>query len=61
MQKPWGCHEEMVQPILFREWVEKTFSVTIPKTGSEIVKYTSDKDDKTSNDPFLKWVNEICK
>ncbi len=44
----------------FRNWVETTFSTTIPKLGNEIVKETTGMDDEGPiADPFLKWVRTM--
>ncbi|MDB6077000.1 MAG: hypothetical protein JWO82_747 [Akkermansiaceae bacterium] len=40
----------------FQEWVETTFSVTIPATASEIVKCPSSMDERDPADGFAKWV-----
>lgn len=42
----------------FRHWVENAFSVTIPETAAEIVKFPSEMDDTDSLDPFWRWVEE---
>ena len=42
----------------FRKWVEETFSVSIPKTGREIVKNMDYYDDDASEDPFWNWAHK---
>jgi hypothetical protein len=42
----------------FQNWVEKTFSVTIPQTAMEIVQYPSKIGDTDSDDPFWQWVDQ---
>ena len=44
----------------FRNWVETTFSTTIPELGNEIVKETAGMDDEEPiSDPFLNWVRTM--
>lgn len=43
---------------LFRRWVETTFYVNIPATGSEIVAYPHDMGRAGSEDQFDQWVAE---
>ena len=42
----------------YRKWVEKTFSVKIPKTALEIVKHPSEMADTDSKDQFCNWVTK---
>jgi hypothetical protein len=59
-QPPNADHEkkgEFVHPnVEFQEWVKETFSVAIPSTADEIVKYLSEMDDDSPNDIFCQWV-----
>lgn len=49
----------LVHPnIAFQAWVRETFSVTIPRTASEIVKHPSEMGDTESQDPFCQWVEK---
>lgn len=50
----------IVHPNLaFVEWVKRTFAVSIPDRGREIVKYRSLMDDPSSPDPFWQWVERM--
>jgi hypothetical protein len=40
----------------YQDWVRKTFSVTIPETGAEIVKHLANMGDEKSEDAFWRWV-----
>jgi hypothetical protein len=42
----------------FVGWVSKTFGVTIPSCGSEIVKHPAAMEDSASEDAFWKWVKQ---
>lgn len=42
--------------IKYQNWVRDTFSVTIPQTALEIVKYPSEMSDTDSLDSFWQWV-----
>ena len=54
------CNDYFVKPnLIYREWVEKTFNVTIPKTALEIVKHPVDMDSDSTDDEFLNWVNKF--
>jgi hypothetical protein len=50
--------EEFAPPLAFRAWVETTFGVVAPDRASEIVTDVSGMDDKSSNDPFWRWMRE---
>lgn len=45
------------KPGKLKEWVERTFDVTVPKTAGEIVKSCAEMDDGHSYDPFWQWIN----
>lgn len=49
-----------IEPIEFREWVEKTFAVKVPKYGKEIVKIHPSMVNETTPDPFLQWCRKVC-
>lgn len=40
----------------FRDWVSRTFHVSIPATANEIVKHPNDMGDSNPTDEFAKWV-----
>ena len=42
----------------FIDWVTKTFGVTIPTCGNEIVKHHAAMDDADSKDVFWRWVEQ---
>ena len=46
------------QYVEYQDWVRRTFSVTIPQTGAEIVLHPSQMGDAESDDPFFRWVEE---
>lgn len=48
---------EFKQNTLFRGWVERTFGVTIPSKGIEIVKHPCEMYDEDPADRFCRWVN----
>jgi len=48
--------QRILPNLRFRSWVESTFAVTIPHTGSEIVQRPAEMGDKESPDPFWRWV-----
>ncbi|WP_158996611.1 hypothetical protein [Pigmentibacter ruber] len=48
-----------LEPIEFREWVDQTFSVKVPKYGNEIVKIQPSKVEENSPDPFLLWCQKV--
>jgi hypothetical protein len=55
------CDEDdlYIHPNLeYQNWVKDTFSVTIPRTALEIVRWPSKMDDEESQDPFWRWVKE---
>jgi hypothetical protein len=57
---PDAAGDFVVQPnVEFQEWVRTTFSVSIPTTASEIVRHPSVMEEKTSLDPFHRWVRSI--
>ena len=39
----------------YRDWVQKTFRVTIPETAAEIVIHASEMGDEKSDDLFFQW------
>jgi hypothetical protein len=41
---------------LYQDWVRTTFSVEIPETATEIVKYPAEMGDPETLDPFCSWV-----
>lgn len=45
----------------FQRWVRETFSVSIPRSASKIVKTPSVMEVKRSADPFWNWVKKITK
>ncbi len=49
-----------IEPIEFREWVEKTFAVKVPKYGNEIVKFLPSMVEETDPNPFLQWCRKVC-
>lgn len=63
LSQPPNAFREPDEPIIlpnlaFQDWVRKTFSVSIPRVGSEIVRHFADMDDKDSPDPFCRWVEQ---
>jgi hypothetical protein len=44
--------------VKYQQWVRDTFSVNIPTTASEIVRYPSEIENLESNDPFFQWVKQ---
>ncbi len=53
--------EKLIEPVEFRDWVEKTFSVKVPKRGVDLVKVPpAPLDECTSPDIFFKWFEKIC-
>lgn len=42
----------------YQTWVTQTFSVSIPKTAAEIVRYPSEMGDVESPDDFCRWVEK---
>ncbi|MEJ5976782.1 hypothetical protein WG901_09065 [Novosphingobium sp. PS1R-30] len=51
----------VVHPNLaFRGWVERTFAVSIPERGSEIVPHADAMDAESSADPFWQWVRRVA-
>jgi hypothetical protein len=44
--------------IRFREWVMRTFSVTIPSTALQIIRHPAKMGDAKSPDPFWQWVEK---
>lgn len=60
---PPNAEREVDEPVIlpnlaYQEWVRKTFSVTIPRVGTEIVKHLAEMGDKNSPDPFCRWVEQ---
>ena len=51
--------ENYVAPLAFRNFVEASFGVKVPETASEIVGSTSSLLDKSSDDPFWRWINSF--
>ncbi|RUU12581.1 SMI1/KNR4 family protein [Mesorhizobium sp. USDA-HM6] len=47
-------------PLEFRQWVETSFGVKIPKTASEIVGQAAGTDDDHSDDPFWQWARKVA-
>ncbi|RWM37996.1 hypothetical protein [Mesorhizobium sp.] len=47
-------------PVEFRHWVETSFGVKIPKTGSEIVGRVADFAEDNSDDPFWQWARKVA-
>lgn len=41
----------------YADWVERTFRVTIPDRGTDLVKWPLSMDAPSSPDPFWRWVN----
>jgi hypothetical protein len=57
---PLANDEFVVQPnVEFQQWVRNTFSVTIPETALEIVKYPALMDDEVSEDEFWNWCQKF--
>jgi len=53
--------EMLIHPNLeYRQWVETTFSVDIPKVGVEIVRHPARAGDVDSPDPFCRWVEKMA-
>lgn len=47
-------------PVQFREWVERTFRVSVPETALELVGKTAEmRADETSDDPFFLWIRRL--
>jgi hypothetical protein len=44
--------------IAYQQWVKNTFSVEIPNTAGEIVKFPSELGDMDSKDPFCQWIEQ---
>lgn len=44
----------------FRAWVERTFAVTIPARGAEIVRHAASRLAATSPDPFWQWARRMA-
>ncbi|HTJ03536.1 MAG TPA: hypothetical protein VL492_12160 [Methylovirgula sp.] len=48
------------RPVQFREWVERTFKVSVPETAAELVRKTAEmRADETSDDPFFLWIRRL--
>ncbi len=52
---------EYVPPKALQSWVKERFKVTIPKTASQIIKHTTDMDDRTSDDAFWMYYRGYSK
>jgi hypothetical protein len=63
LTEPPGANREfVVQPNqLFADWVGKTFGVTIPERGSDIVADPVSMDAPASSDPFWQWVAKVTR
>ncbi len=58
-QPPNSGTELFVHPnVEYQDWVKQTFSVSIPRTASEIVKHPSEMGDAESLDDFCQWVEK---
>lgn len=63
LSKPPNADRREDEPIIlpnlaYQEWVRKTFSVSIPRVGTEIVKHPAEMGDKNPPDPFCRWVEQ---
>lgn len=61
LSKPLNADREDDSPIVlpnlaFQDWVKRTFSVSIPRVGIEIVRHFGDMDEDHSLDPFWRWI-----
>jgi hypothetical protein len=52
-------NDEPLLPLAFRAYLEKAHAVTIPRTGSEIVKSITLMADAGSPDPFARWIAAV--
>lgn len=56
--RPWDDDGDTVNAP-YRDWVQRTFGVTVPATALEIVPEPAEMGDENTRDPFCRWVGEL--